>query len=99
METPRLQMDIHKANSWLYCKLGIHTLGLVLRSGISITSPDPKADLYLQTPLHEHQDGTIKVIVVCMLLVSRTWTSPLPGITGLTTDVSRLDYLVRGQSA
>ncbi|KAL4998608.1 hypothetical protein BDV10DRAFT_184993 [Aspergillus recurvatus] len=63
METTKLQMDMHKSNSWLYYKLSIHTLGLVLRSGITITSPDPKADAKLQVTSGVHHGGTIKVIV------------------------------------
>ncbi|RHZ60716.1 sulfotransferase family protein [Aspergillus thermomutatus] len=63
METTKLQMDMHKSNSWLYYKLSIHTLGLVLRSGIAITSPDPKADARLQVTSGVHHGGTIKVIV------------------------------------
>ncbi|KAF7715293.1 Uncharacterized protein PECH_007295 [Penicillium ucsense] len=63
METTKLQLDMHKTNSWLYCKLGIQTLGLVLRSGITIASPDPKADSRLQTPWDTPEKGTIKVIV------------------------------------
>ncbi|KAJ5504770.1 hypothetical protein N7463_007644 [Penicillium fimorum] len=63
METTKLQMDMHKSNSRLYYKLGIHALGLVLRSGITITSPDPKADAKLQVASGVHHGGTIKVIV------------------------------------
>jgi hypothetical protein len=64
MESTKLQMDMHKSNSWLYYKLSIHTLGLVLRSGITITSPDPKADAKLQVTSGVHHGGTLKVIVV-----------------------------------
>lgn len=64
MEITKLQMDMHSSNSRLYYKLGIHTLGLVLRSGITITSPDPKADTKLQVTSGVHHGGTIKVIVV-----------------------------------
>ncbi|GIC94543.1 sulfotransferase family protein [Aspergillus udagawae] len=63
METTKMQMDMHKSNSWLYYKLSIHTLGLVLRSGLTITSPDPKADAKLQIKSGVHYGGTIKVIV------------------------------------
>ncbi|KAL4888821.1 hypothetical protein BDV59DRAFT_196184 [Aspergillus ambiguus] len=63
METTKFQVDMLKPNSWLYYKLGIHTLGLVLRSGITITSPDPKADAKLQVASGVHNGGTIKIIV------------------------------------
>ncbi|KAL4737898.1 hypothetical protein BDV11DRAFT_171497 [Aspergillus similis] len=63
MKITELQMDMHKSNSWLYYKLGIQTLGLVLRSGITITKPDPKADAKLQVTSGVHHGGTIKVIV------------------------------------
>lgn len=64
METTNMQMDTEKSNSWLYYKLGIHTLALVLQSGITITTPDPKVDAKLQVTSGIHHGGTIKVIVV-----------------------------------
>jgi hypothetical protein len=64
MELAKLHKDLHNAKPWLYYKLSIQTLGLVLRSGIAITSPDPKADLRLQVTGGVHHGGTIKVIVV-----------------------------------
>ncbi|CBF82322.1 hypothetical protein AN9208.2 [Aspergillus nidulans FGSC A4] len=63
MKITDLQMDMHKSNSWLYYKLSIQTLGLVLRSGITITRPNPKADAKLQITSGVHHGGTIKVIV------------------------------------
>ncbi|KGO64315.1 hypothetical protein PEX1_046640 [Penicillium expansum] len=63
METTNMQMDTEKSNSWLYYKLGIHTLALVLQSGITITTPDPKVDAKLQVTSGIHHGGTIKVIV------------------------------------
>lgn len=64
MDVTKLHMDMHKSKPWLYYQLSIHTLGLVLRSGVTITSPDPKADAKLQVTSGVHHGGTIKVIVV-----------------------------------
>ncbi|KAG2420406.1 hypothetical protein HFD88_005207 [Aspergillus terreus] len=63
MDVTKLHMDMHKSKPWLYYQLSIHTLGLVLRSGVTITSPDPKADAKLQVTSGVHHGGTIKVIV------------------------------------
>ncbi|KAL4812447.1 hypothetical protein BDW67DRAFT_178682 [Aspergillus spinulosporus] len=63
MKITELQMDMHKSNSWLYYKLSLQTLGLMLRSGITITRPDPKADAKLRITSGVHHGGTIKVIV------------------------------------
>lgn len=67
MESTALQMAMAKSDSSLYYKLGIHTLGLVLRSGITITNPDPKADAKLQVPSAVHYGGNMKVIVVRLI--------------------------------
>ncbi|KAJ9192625.1 hypothetical protein DTO021D3_2394 [Paecilomyces variotii] len=64
MQSPRVQIDIHKPNSWVYHKLSLNLLPLILKAGISITSPDPKADLRLRvSSAGVHHGGTIKVIV------------------------------------
>lgn len=59
---------MHRPNSWAYTELGIHTLALVLKSGLTIARPDPKIDAQLQvTPTGSYKGGSIKVIVVCSL--------------------------------
>ncbi|KAL5360641.1 hypothetical protein BJX96DRAFT_175494 [Aspergillus floccosus] len=63
MDATKLHMDMHKSKSWLYYQLSIQSLSLVLRSGITIASPDPKADAKLQVTSGVHHGGTIKVIV------------------------------------
>lgn len=65
MQSPRIQINMHRPNSWVYTELGIQTLALVLKSGITIARPDPKADAQLQvTPTGSFKGGSIKVIVV-----------------------------------
>lgn len=65
MQSPRIQINMHRPNSWVYSELGIQTLALVLRSGLTITRPNPKADAQLQvTPTGTYKGGSIKVIVV-----------------------------------
>ncbi|KAK2768749.1 hypothetical protein FQN54_000605 [Arachnomyces sp. PD_36] len=62
MESTTIEMQL--PNSWVYYRLGINTLALVLKSGISIASPDPKIDADLHVlPSGVHHAGTIKVIV------------------------------------
>ncbi|KAI9932578.1 hypothetical protein ASPWEDRAFT_166230 [Aspergillus wentii DTO 134E9] len=65
MQSPRIQMNMHKPNSWLTNELSsLKTLALVLRAGISIASPNPKVDEKLHVSSDGvHHGGTIKVIV------------------------------------
>lgn len=66
MQSPRIQLDMHRPNSWVSHELTtLKTLGLVLKSSMSITRPDPKLDEGLHVSSSGvHHGGTIKVIVV-----------------------------------
>lgn len=67
MQNTKMQMDLHRPNSLLYYKLSLHTLALVLKAGITISRPDPKADAKLQVSKSGvYPGGTIKVIVVSL---------------------------------
>ena len=65
MESTRMQMEMHEANPWPYYKLSLNALAVVLKCGITIASPDPKADTKLHVwPTLAHPGGTFKVIIV-----------------------------------
>ena len=65
MQSPQVQINMHRSSSWVHSDLGIRFLGLMLRSGISITRPDPKVDAQLHVSSSGmYHGGTIKVIVV-----------------------------------
>lgn len=65
MQSPQIQINMHRPNSWVYSEFGIKALALMLRSGISVARPDPKVDAQLQmSSSGMYQGGTIKVIVV-----------------------------------
>ena len=65
MKSPKLQINMHRSSSWVHSDLGIRFLALMLRSGISITRPDPKVDAQLHlSSSGMYHGGTIKVIVV-----------------------------------
>lgn len=66
-----MQIELHKPNSWVLYKIGLESIALVLKAGITIASPDPKADAKLHvSPSGVHHGGTIKVIVVSWLINS-----------------------------
>lgn len=65
MQSPQVQINMHRSSSWVHSDLGIRFLALMLRSGISITRPDPKVDAQLHlSSSGMYHGGTIKVIVV-----------------------------------